>query len=304
MESKDCTFETLRANNVFRPADWRWKRAMLYVDRGVSTRTHDDKLVLQVVKYLHDMQIGLSSEELACKHPDLYEVDRIYSDSRDTRWLIEALIMADCDTQYIADYFGFSDTRLIELYESLRFEVRSRLKCKGFVSGSLLDALDSNAMAPAKEKIWKALAWVGSRNGHGDKLLQGYIDVDVMSTDVKQWYDTFIQHHFSRKVVGAVFKGNPLKSPLLMDAVRTVNEGRKLEMEEHKLLGDTVPSDLESSQRILIGNLNMLVADINRPSLPAIENRASEQLNIEIQQAIRNDRLALELESKANATDE
>ena len=297
MDNKDCTFETLRPTNEFRPADWRWKRAMLYIDKGTSTRTHDDKMVLQVVQYLRLVRAGESSEELANKYPDLYEVDRIYSDSKDTRWLIEALIMAGCEPEYIAEYFGFSDSNFIKLYELLKFDVRSRLKFKGFITGSILDALDSGSLPPAKEKIWKALAWVGYKNGHGDRLLQGFIDIDAMPADIKAWYDTFIQHHFSRKVVSAVFKGNPLKNPLLMDAIRTVHEGRKLEMEEHKLLGDSAGTDVQESQKALIGSLNMIIATVKPGlSMPSIEARASEQLQLEIGNAIKLERQQIQSE--------
>jgi len=266
---------SLREINPDRPADWRWQRAILSEGKNFKSKSFDDKDVTQIVKYLRSKKQGLTSEELCRKFPVLYEVDRIYTAASTLRWTLEAFIMANMKPQEISERFGWGSTgvKIINLYERVRFDVRARLKFDSFILASVLGQVLNGTVIPSDEKIWKMLAWVGGRRQMGSALLDGYLNIEHMPKEVRKWYDTFIDHQFTRKTIRALFKFDPVSSPQVLEIVRMHNENRKLDM-ELAINGKGNEDDNSEYAGFVKKHLAVFVANVNKVADSSIEPRA------------------------------
>jgi len=281
----------LRELNEERPLDWRWLRALQLESRNTRIKELEDPEVTHIRKFLRDLSSGIDSEVLCTKHPVLFEVHRIYNSASTTRWTLEALVMANVPPIEICAKFGWSTKtgiKLIKTYENCKFDIRSRLKYEAYVMSNVLGTISNsmNNVQPAEEKIWKLLAWIGYRKNYGTSLLDGFINLDNMPDDVKVWYDKFITNQFTRRTVRGLIKFDPIYMPQMVDMLKLHNDNKRLEMEQHANGISTGTSELESAQRDLINSLETTVLEVNKVRVSAIEPRASQVFNDEIELAL------------------
>lgn len=289
------TTETLLINlreiNEERAPDWRWRRAILLEERQSPIRNIEDEMVSKLRKYIREVKLGRETEELAYNYPIFYEVNRIYSDAKATRWLLEALIMANTPPQEIANRFGWKHlgVNLVLAYEALKFDVRSRLKFDAFVLSTILGITEVGQLPPSEERVYKVLGWIGMRKEVGTALLDGYINLEAMTEEVKKWYDQFVDHQLTRRTVRSLFKFDPMQSPQLVNLIGVWNEHQKLVMERRIQGLGVESSELENAQSTLIQSLSMTVADISAVSASEVEPRAMAMLESAVSEGLKND---------------
>lgn len=250
-----------------RPPNWRWERAKLLESNSRSvSRSTEDPIVVDIRNYLKDLHKGDSPERLIEKYPLIYEVGRIYEISGNTRWMLEALIMANTSKEVIAERFGYGDygIQVIEAYEKCIFDVRSRLKADAFILADILGTTINSRIIPTDEKIWKALGWVGFRKNYGTALLDGYINIEDMPEAVKKWYDKFIECQFTRKTLGSLFKFDPINTPELVEVMKVFTDTKRYELDARIKGAATSDSEIEESQRSLLSSLQISVVQISK----------------------------------------
>jgi len=289
----------LKGTNADRPADWRWQRAVLLEHRGLFG--HLEEPSIQQARSFIQAGNRVSVEQLANKYPLLYEVHRIHSNASHTRWMLEALIMADVPAVDIAGRFGWTERgeELVGLYEQLKFDVRSRLKFDTYIQSEVL-GVSGNVYAPSEDKILKIFGYVGNKRGLGTKLLDCYVSLDDMTGDVKNWFEGFVSQQFTKKTVRALLRGDPSSSELLLDTIRVFHDSQKLEMDKKTRGMQTSGSDVEKAMERMTDSLKMTVVSISQTQNRAIEPRSNEIIDESIVKLL-DEQVASSLKARINA---
>jgi len=190
----------LKGTNADRPVDWRWQRAVLLEHRGLFG--HLEEPSIQQARAFMQLGNQASVEKLASTFPLIYEVHRIHSNAAHSRWMLEALVMADVPAKDIADRFGWAENgeELVQLYEQLKFDVRGRLKFDTYIQSEVL-GVSGNVYAPSEDKILKIFGYIGNKRGLGTKLLDCYVSLDDMSGDVKNLRVSFLNNSQRKRYV-------------------------------------------------------------------------------------------------------
>lgn len=271
-------FSLLRPNNPMRPPDWRWRRALHLTPNHLPTR-FEDKYIIEAIKFIRAERNGVSSAILSSHFPIIYEVSRIFMNGDHVRHIIEALILANTPPQEILRRFGWSDEdgqKIVETYEALFFDVRTRLSFDGFIRTYVLGG-GALSCANSEDNILKSLGYMGFRKKVGHALVDCYLDLDVLSGDVRKWFESLIDSQFTKKTLRAVMKGDPLRSPLLMDAMRAHNENRRIALEQ-RIKGIEINSDGDKRQAELLEALQITAASITDVMHSSIEGQIARQL--------------------------
>jgi hypothetical protein len=122
--------------NIFRPVDWRWRRATDLVDGGGPLCPgHDDGPVQEAVRYLRvwrGCQAEADMQRLAREMPNLYAAHQLYLARSFQTWEAQARLLTEEPFEVIASKCG-SSPRVIDAYHDTFFHVRDRLHVEGYV---------------------------------------------------------------------------------------------------------------------------------------------------------------------------
>jgi hypothetical protein len=125
-----------RPDNVFRPPDWRWRRAADLVDGGGPLCPgHDDGPVQAAMQFLRAWRRCRAEEELqrlAREMPDLYGAHQLHLARSLRTWEAQARLLTEECFETIAEKCG-SHPRVIETFHTTFFHVRDRLHVEGYV---------------------------------------------------------------------------------------------------------------------------------------------------------------------------
>jgi hypothetical protein len=125
-----------RPDNLFRPPDWRWRRAAdLVDDGGPLSPGHDDGPVEQAMRYLRAWRrcrAEAGRQRLARDMPDLYGAHQLHLARSFRTWEAQARLLTEEPFETIASKCG-SDPRVIETFHDTFFHVRDRLHVEGYV---------------------------------------------------------------------------------------------------------------------------------------------------------------------------
>jgi hypothetical protein len=151
-------------DNPNRPPDWRWQYARWLGEHKKHARIdRDDKYVCVIRRFMAAQAKCKSEDEyelLAFKFPGLFWAEQIREmKNRDTRWAIEARLLADEPLEDIALKTRTSvDT--IKWYELAFFNVLPYLRCKDYI---VLNVLGRSIHAGLYERdydlLWKLLGY-------------------------------------------------------------------------------------------------------------------------------------------------
>ncbi len=147
--------------NPFRRPDWRWGRATLL---GESTRAGRDDDAW--VRRARRLQKALARFAGVPDHPRVVRADpaalgayRTHLGDARRRWEVEARSLAGQDDAAIAARIGVLP-EVIEAYEAMFYNVRSRLGCSDWVTAFLFGPRVYEGLAPGDiEPIWKVFAY-------------------------------------------------------------------------------------------------------------------------------------------------
>jgi hypothetical protein len=125
-----------RPDNIFRPVDWRWRRAADLVDGGGPLCPgHDDGPVQEAMRYLRAWRrcrAEADRQRLARDMHDLYGAHQLYLARSFQTWEAQARLLTEEPFEVIASKCG-SHPRVIEAYHDMFFHVRDRLRVEGFI---------------------------------------------------------------------------------------------------------------------------------------------------------------------------
>ena len=125
-----------RPDNIFRPVDWRWRRAAdLVGGGGPLSPGHDDGQVREAVRYLRAWRACRAEEELqslAREIPDVHGAHQLYLARSFRTWEAQARLLTEETFETIGEKCGCSP-RVIETYHSTFFHVRDRLHVEGYI---------------------------------------------------------------------------------------------------------------------------------------------------------------------------
>lgn len=150
--------------NPNRPADWRWRRAVLLVEGRIKrSRRVDDTWVLRAARFqatLRGCRDDGDHEALAEGMPDLYGAHSYFADPDPMRrWSLEARILSGESFEAIAGRFGI-DAGVVTAFEKVYFDLVDRLDTDYVLLVAV--GLHPGPTTPSLGSIWK---WFGLHGG-------------------------------------------------------------------------------------------------------------------------------------------
>ena len=251
---------------------WRWIRARRLADNDLTPRnSRDDKHVrraFRFVKRLRRRDIK-AEERLASDYPKIYEAFQIYDDTQSgVRWVFEASVMANEPVETMAAYLN-ADPKVLEVYETLFFDVRDALKSPGCMISNLLMPFTTNNCSPRDPDVfWKAIAYFGGWNAVRSSWEVGHATPEALD---------FFNKANRQKIVKNAFDAMhslQIHSMNSTDVIKAAQDQRRLDHETETPQGGDQTQ--ESMGALLVSmKLNVISA---RAELPQEEPRLQQPL--------------------------
>jgi hypothetical protein len=175
---------------------WRWDviTALTEENRPLS-RNISDVLVRQgyhFFKRYNKAKTRIENLDIKADYPDVYRAYNLYSDWSSEKWLIEAGILTGEPTEKICEWTGHKP-ETVETYQSLFYDIRDRLKARGFILNRvMMPAVNRGMHARDYDLLLKMLAYCGGWN-----VFTEFLDGANMSDGTRQWLST----NFSDKLL-------------------------------------------------------------------------------------------------------
>lgn len=278
---------------------------------------YEDPAVAQYAELLYALnQLPFQGKErYLAMHPVLAEVHyllsaaptypRQYADANAAvaykdRALIKALILCGCSAEDIASYLGFK-TKAIELFETLAFNVRHRLKERGYIHNYVLSMPVTDH---PNDRDFEQLI-LRQAYSYGLKGIMPYLGLALTEEDEERVQDQ-IRRELGLKALTAV-RSMPINSHTAVEIVSQNASYAKNksdnEFRERALggAGGGGVNKLEEQTRIieLLGGVGLCMAPTAVPSgdeQPAIEQRVTKTFEAEVL-AVLNEEAEAEGES-------
>ena len=255
------------AVNFHMSVDWRWQRVLELADAAASaSRKGVDHWVKRAYNYQkRKATLNVRTESrLAAAYPNIHTAFLIHMNAvTHFRWIIQAAVLADVDRKELADFLALTPD-IIENYEMLFFDVRCKLKSRGYIIGSVLGPIMATGVnGTDPDGFWKILAFNG-----GWEHVQGCWDAGRATSKAMAFYKTLgVQQAVIKSAASGV--GVQPNNFNAVDLMRVGLERVQLEEERGKAVGGDEHTE---SFAALIENLNVTVQD-PRAQLPAEEER-------------------------------
>lgn len=160
----------LRPVNPRRPADWRWQRIAQLIERGGRvSQARDDVWIVRGRRFLSAVNRCQTEEAhvaLACNSPEMYEPWALFEDTddQDTRWAIEARLLAREDYDTIAQKTGYTPAQ-VEYYHQWFFDVHDRLASTDLITTVVFSkSIHAGLSEREYDCLWKMFGYHGG--GH------------------------------------------------------------------------------------------------------------------------------------------
>jgi hypothetical protein len=153
-----------RIDNPFRRPEWRWNRAVYLAEGGRPAGPDiDDDWVTRVTTYLA-VANGAQQPDPKWQQPNDTVVATAawcWEKNSETRWRLEAMVLADHPVAMIADQCGQS-TDMVDAYEAIFFDVRRCLAARDWVVCQVLGGmLPWNTRREAPGSLWRIAGFFG-----------------------------------------------------------------------------------------------------------------------------------------------
>lgn len=128
-----------------------------------ASRTRDDRHIRRARTFILNLQpLDMHAEErLMDQEPTLYAAWRIHDREQTMQYMYEASVMADRPVSDLSEFLAVPKN-VLELYETLFFDVRDRLKATGWIMANVLAPLTTHEITPYDpDAFWKGLAYFG-----------------------------------------------------------------------------------------------------------------------------------------------
>ncbi len=247
--------------------DWRWQRVEeLDEAGGAPSRSRDDFWVRRAHKYQKRkalLHVHVDAR-LEATYPAIHLAYEIHDNlCSHFKWIIEAAVLANVAQEELAEYIALPPD-VIEAYEKLFFDVRSKLKARGYVAGSILGPIiTAGVNGNDPDGFWKMLAFNG-----GWEHVKGCWCAGKATAEAMSYYRDVALQQVILKAAASGLSVQP-NSFNAVDLMRVGIERMQYEDESGQSAGD---DQTGSSFKTLIRNINVVVQDA-RTKLGAEEPR-------------------------------
>jgi hypothetical protein len=182
---------------------WRWDLISSLVEQKKDlTRTHADPLLRKGYFFFRRYIKASDTTQhmlLMQDYRDLYEAYATFMDWRSERWLIEAAVCADVPSREIAEFVGLR-TAVVDLYESIFFDIRPKLSARGYVLNRIfLPAVQRGLLERDHDLMYKSLAYFS-----GWDICREFMAGGILSEKARHWATQAISDGLLRKGYAAV----------------------------------------------------------------------------------------------------
>jgi len=270
-------------HDLYRPADWRYRRADWLRANGRYTRKNkDDRYVALARRYLvqrEKCQDVYAEERLANQMPGLYYAHKIYLRTEtDDRWTIEARILADQPVNLIARK-QHTTPEVIWWYEKLFFDVRDKLQSRDYIINRVLGpAVHRGINERDFDLLLKLYALLG-----GPLVVDALVSMSML-TGAKPQNEQELEAYFKRDTADCVRRKAslaarcvPINSHTQMTLLDTHH--KLLALEQAKDDGIDATNQIITSLQTTLANIPFHAAK-ERPSLPALQGY--DKLSVEL----------------------
>lgn len=183
--------------NPNRPANWRWERARWLREKSRYVRKgYDDDYVQMARRFQCDQakcRFDADFERLARRYPGIFWAHDIYNRQNDTRWLIEASLLAGMPLSQLAE-FCKTDIPTVIWYESLFFDVLKHLHNEMWIVSVVMgSAVHFGLQEREYDLLWKMVGY-----GLGPLYLRAFVfsfrgvrvtEIDQVDASTDAWID-------------------------------------------------------------------------------------------------------------------
>jgi len=260
----------------FRDTDWRYWRAQ-QVRETKQNCTYDDKWVCRLVKYYTARDEywkasapGTSARQrynrkLRTRFNDIHAAVNLYENDNRAKMLTEAALMDP--KRSIADLaarLGCSG-QMLQAYESLFFDIRTRLRNVLFIKGTVLHVLIAKGSAAADiDQLWKAMGFA-----YGVDILLSYADTTCLDPDVYALLDNMLKSMSARRSIASVI-ARPISG---FNAHEVVQEHVMLRGKDDEVTGNSAEDQRNVFKQVMMSQLS-LVGDLTGENVDKVEARA------------------------------
>lgn len=197
--------------NPFRPVDWRYQRAKWLVQQKKRTRGESDDSFTKTARRYVSMKAKCKEDcdfiELEHTFPGLFWAEQIYSNKvRETRWAIEARLLANEKLDNIADKVSTTPETVL-WYERVFFNVLPHLRKLDYIA---CVAIGGSIHAGLHEReydiLWKLLGYA-----YGPIMLDsvimpltGSIHIDSADQVEATWEDVYLNNLTKKAGISAM----------------------------------------------------------------------------------------------------
>ena len=204
----------------FRSIQWRWERIKDLYDRRSRPSRADDGFIHEGFRFYCDYHgsqdavlsspIGEGEEDgrslsrrvedrnqrIMRAHPCVWAALHLHASQDERRYAIEAMVLAGADVELIAGNVPCAP-EIVHAYESLFYDVRSRMSARVFVYSELINKRrgQGGAGRSSPDYLWKWLAYE-----KGIETLFAYWSGGPMSRTMRDQFDTMHESQLRRDV--------------------------------------------------------------------------------------------------------
>jgi len=218
-------------SDIWRPPDWRWRRAQTLKDNSELPRTDDnDDYVLLAIDYMRGKQ---TSEQRTAE--SIYSKEVLAS----VKWEIEARIIAGQSDNDIASRLSASSD-VVRFYEAWFYNIRDRLNNHSYIFQRLIypiiEVIDGK---PSREAIWKFFAFCGGKEVIDEVIYDASIMSGVSSKDF--WKICLKQTALRRLAVKVAFSDRLVETNAEKFLSAVSDDAKRPEIDNlHKVLADSI----------------------------------------------------------------
>ncbi len=173
-----------------------WDMVVEMVDSNrAPTRRPEDEVYRKGFHFLKRFKTAYGPDRLSLRrdYPTLFAAFMLFNDTRSERWIIEAGLLTDVKSEELAEYVA-QPVGVIEEYEKYFYNVRARLKSRGYILNQVLTPSFGRGMHQRDyDMMYKTMAYCMGWN-----VFTEFIDRREMSAT-------------TRSVIGTGFRDNLIR---------------------------------------------------------------------------------------------
>lgn len=198
------------------------------------------------------LKLGMTLEDtlkLQTKYPHMHTAYQIHTARDYFRYILEAMIVANVDQQEIAKEFGCS-AEVVDIFEKVYFDVRTRLGAPLFIADELLGPLFSGDTSGSQDCdfLWKSVAYYC-----GIDILKSFWSIEKASPETTASIKELFKTKLQQQAYSSLFS----RAPNSYNAHEIVEEYLADQEQEPEVEEETVDNKLEEQALNLLDSIKL-----------------------------------------------